>query len=318
MNGPKCSRGRCSVFVAVGLLSLGLCSPAFAYDVDEWDAATGPADAPGPVPVLQGVPALDGLLLVGTSTNVNDPTATVNDIFTVDPVTDMSTSVLTATQIWGATADPANSRVLFTRASGLTPPAGQIGGGDELMEVPFAGGVPTSIGRITSPAGGFRVDGLAMSGGVLYGVNAGAGAENGFYSIDLGTLVVTQIALFADSISGLDADPDTGIIYGVNDTTAQLVTISLTGTITNVAAYPVGLTDIDGIAVGNGFAYLVTDEAGTIPVYDLVGGTYVTPLTSPFTAADTFSGAALASANSEIFSDGFESGDTLAWSSTVP
>jgi hypothetical protein len=54
------------------------------------------------------------------------------------------------------------------------------------------------------------------------------------------------------------------------------------------------MTDIDGIAVGGGIAYLVTDEAGTIPVYDLVAGSYGTPLTSPFTTADVFSAAAIA------------------------
>ncbi len=115
-------------------------------------------------------------------------------------------------KVWGATADFANERILFTCASGLTPPVGEIGGGDELFAVPFSGGAPTSLGRITSPNGGFRVDGLAISGGVLYGANAGAGVDNGFYSIDTTTLVVTQIARYADSISGIDADPDTGII----------------------------------------------------------------------------------------------------------
>lgn len=165
---------------------------------------------------------------------------------------------------------------------------------------------------------GFRIDGLAMSGGVLYGVNAGAGPGNGFYTISLTTLVATPVALFLDSISGLDADPATGIIYGTNDTTGQLVTITTAGVITNLAAYPAGVADVDGLAVGNGFAYLVTDEAGTFPVYDIGGAVFVASLTSPFTAADTFSGGALAFNFDGIFADGFESGNTDAWTDTVP
>ncbi len=297
--------------VLVGLCCSGM---ALAQTADEASATAWPQGGSGVVAIERGVPALDGLLFVGTCTNINDPAATANDVFTVDPAMDVSTSVLSGVQVWGATADIANERVLFTRASGLVPPDGEIGGGDELFAVPFSGGAPVSLGRITSPAGGFRVDGLAISGGVLYGVNAGAGPGNGLYSIDQTTLVVTEIALFVDSIGGLDADPDTGIIYGVNDTTGQLVTIATDGTITNVIAYPAGFTDVDGLAVGGGFAYLVTDEGGTFAVYDIGGGTFGTPLTSPFAAADTFSGAAVVISSGSIFADGFESGTTGAWS----
>jgi hypothetical protein len=129
---------------------------------------------------------------------------------------------------------------------------------------------------------------------MLYATNAGGGAAAGFYSIDWGTLVATQISNWPDSVSGIDADPDTGIIYGVNDTIGAIVTVDTGGTNTFLDFYPAGLGDIDGIAVGGGIAYLVTDEAGTIPVYDLAAGSYGTPLTSPFTAADTFSAAAIA------------------------
>ncbi len=91
---------------------------------------------------------------------------------------------------------------------------------------------------------------------------------------------------------------------GTNDTTGQLVAISTLGAITNVIAYPAGMVDIDGLAVGNGIAYLVTDEAGAFPVYDNAGGPFGAALTSPFTAADTFSGAAFAGVGA-IFDDGF-------------
>lgn len=302
------------------VLLLGSGSATFAQYADEWSDALWPAEPPGPSATTLGVPSLEGLLFAGTSTNINDPAGAANDVFSIDPMSDTSNSILMSVGVWGATADLANQRVLFTRASGLTPPPGEIGGGDELFAIPFGGGAETSLGRIVDGAGeGFRIDGLAISGGVLYGVNAGAGVGNGFYSIDLTTFLATQIALFTDSISGLDADPDTGIIYGTNDTTGQLVTLSTLGVITNVIAYPAGVSDVDGLAVGSGIAYLVTDEAGTFPAFDIAGGTFGTALTSPFTVADTFSGAAFASSDtSSIFGDGFEAGDTSAWSSTVP
>ncbi len=273
------------LILCISLLSLGLCHMAFAQAEEDLSAA-----APGtfdPAPITQGVGALDGLLFVGTSQNSSDPAGTLNDVFTVDPVTDASASILSGVGVWGATADIANERILFTRSSG-------VGFGDELFEVPYAGGAPTSVGLITDVGGApRRIDGLAISGGVLYGCVADA-ASNGIYSIDLGTLVATLSGAFADSISGCDADPDTGIIYGVDDTAGQLVTVGTDGTVTNVAAYPAGLTDIDGLAVGGGFAYLVTDESQPISVYDLAAGTYGPDLTSPFANADVFSGGAIA------------------------
>ena len=57
--------------------------------------------------------------------------------------------------------------------------------------------------------------------------------------------------------------------------------------------YPAGRTDIDGLAVGNGVAYLVEDEAGnTIHPYDLNAGAYLPSLLSPMQTSEIFSGAA--------------------------
>ncbi len=272
------------LILCTGLLSLCLCHMAFAQGDEDLSAGVSPGS--GPSPITLGVGELDGLLFIGTSQNSSDPAGTVNDVFTVDPATDTSTSILSDVGVWGATADYANERVLFTRSSGA-------GFGDELFAVPFAGGVPTSVGLITDGAGApRRIDGLAISGGVLYGSVADA-VSNGIHSIDMGTLVATQVGAFGDSISGIDADPDTGIIYGVNDSTGNLVTVGTDGTITNVAAYPGGFADIDGLAVGGGFAYLVTDESQDISVYDLGAGTYGPSLTSPFTSPDVFSAGAI-------------------------
>ncbi|MBL4659083.1 MAG: hypothetical protein JKY19_01910 [Alcanivoracaceae bacterium] len=255
---------------------------------------------------FRGSTQVEEPLFLGTSTNENDPSGTLNNVYSINTSTDVSTVITSGIGVWGATADIKNQRILFTRSSGLTPLPKQIVGGDELFEVPYFGGPPVSMGRITDGSGnGFRIDGLAMSSDVLYGVHAGGNEINGLYSIDLQTFLVTNIALFPDSISGLGADPRTSIIYGTNDTTGQLVSISTTGLITNIAPYPDSITDIDGLAIGNGLAYLVIDEPGFIPVYDLVHNTYVTSLTSPFTTADDFTGAALA-VTDVIFENSFE------------
>lgn len=274
------------LYLCVGLVGLCLCGMTFAEEPLE-DVSAGTDPGAPPAPITQGVPDLNGLLFVGTSQNSTNPAGTLNDVFTVDPVSDTATSILSGVGVWGATADVANQRILFTRSDGSAY-------GCELFEVPYAGGAPTSLGIITDSGGaGFRIDGLAISGGTLYGSYAG-GSANGIYSIDWGTLQATLLGSYSDSISGLDADPDTGTIYGVDDTIGALVTVSTTGTVTFVAAYPSGYSDIDGIAVGNGIAYLVTDEAQAIQVYDLVAGSYLAPLTSPFTASDVFSAAAIA------------------------
>ena len=221
-------------------------------------------------------------VFVGTSTN---PAGPLNDAFMIDTLTDTSDLAFAGIPVDGATYNGAGS-VLFTSYGG-----GQAG--EDLWSWVVGSPAPTLIGTITDVAGGpQRIDGLALSRGVLYGSVAN-GIENGIYQIDRTTLVSTLLFAVADSISGIDADPITGVIYGVNDTTGQLVEIDPIGaTITPVANYPVGEDDIDGLAVGPGVAYLVPDEPGAVYVYDLVTNTYLTPLTSPFSAADVFSAGA--------------------------
>lgn len=74
---------------------------ALAQSADEASATDWPQGGSGVVAIERGVPALDGLLFVGTCTNINDPAATVNDVFTLDPGTNVSTSVLTGVQSLG-------------------------------------------------------------------------------------------------------------------------------------------------------------------------------------------------------------------------
>ncbi len=301
-----------SCVLAVTLLAQTL-QPTHAQSIEEWDFT-----APDVMGINhenypnRGIGAADfsDSLFVGTSSNNNIAAGTLNDVFAVD-ITNTSQSILSGQGVWGATADTENQRVLFTQSSEIPPPEGAIGGGDNLFELPYAGGTPVLLGRITLAGEGLRLDGLAMRKGILYGFNAGNGTVNGFYRINLTTFEASLIANLADSIGGLDADPETCIIYGTNDTTGQVVRIDPTGSVIDLAPYPVGIVDIDGLAVGEGYAYLVTDEDQDISVLNLDTLQYETPLNSPFNAADTFSAAALAiqvpvSQSDALFKSGFE------------
>lgn len=196
--------------------------------------------------------------------------------------------------------DSVNQRVLMTASQADDVPDGEF---STVFEWPITGGVPVEIGTLTRATDGspLRIDGLAFSGGVLYGMAQfeDAGPDSaGLYSIDTATFVGSQVnTLPSGAISGIGADPITGTIYGVNDNDGELQTIALDGTLTTVTAYPPAETDIDGLAVGNGFAFLVTDDdvEGSIYVYDLNADIYVTPLTAPWVGVETFSGAAFIS-----------------------
>jgi len=242
-------------------------------------------------------------LITGVSLN---SVGTNDDVFDIDPATDVATSILNLIPVWGATYDAANERVLFTTDGDSAPivadedlleTEGTVGGSPMLAYDP-ATGTTSFVGNVMDVAGAeFRIDGLAISNGVLYGSRA-ANATDGIFSIDMGTLVATMVIPLTDSISGIDADPETGTIYGVNDTTGMVVTIDPgAGTVTPFAAYPdPNETDLDGIAVGNGKAYLIPDDSdpGLIYVLDLATVTYDTPLTAPWGGADNiFSGGAL-------------------------
>ncbi|HSM12617.1 MAG TPA: hypothetical protein VLA66_00985, partial [Thermoanaerobaculia bacterium] len=209
---------------------------------------------------------------------------------------------------WGAAYDATNDRVLFN--SGTT-----------LYEWPIGGSV-NLLGTITNGGGGnLSMVALAWYQNTLYATRNIA--NEAVYSIDLSTLVATPVIDYDDAtydFGGLSIDPATGEFYGTDDgSNDALMRINMDGSATLIAPYPVGQTDIDGLAVGGGFAYLVTDEPGDIFVWDFGGGSYATPIPNPWTTAETFSaGAWIEVVDTMPFIDGFESGDTSAWSSTVP
>lgn len=226
-------------------------------------------------------------LFAGTALN---SVGTSNSTYEINVYDNISATIFSGRAVWGATYDAVNDRVLFTSDGGI--------GGDHLYQWNPDGGAPTLVGTITITDTGIplRIDGLAISNGVLYGSRAGGGPD-GIYLINSNSLTATLILTTTDSISGIDADPNTGTIYGVNDTINEVVEIDVTGgMITPVVSYPdPAETDIDGLAIGpNGLAYLIPDDPspGLIYVYNLNTGSFETSLTAPWVGTDTFSGGA--------------------------
>ena len=206
--------------------------------------------------------------------------------YTMDPTSNASTPHALGVQVWGSAYDPANNVVY-------------INSGTTLYEWPVGSAVVNTLGAITDPAGAPQaMVGLAFYNGPLYA--ARNIANEAIYVIDTSTRVATVFIDYVDAdfdFGGLAADPNSGDLYGTNDDAtpygAGLFRINPDGTATLIAPYPAGQTDIDGLAVSDdGYAYLVIDEPGFIYVWDFAGGAYATPLTNPWTSAETFSGGA--------------------------
>lgn len=216
----------------------------------------------------------------------------------------------TGFQAWGAAYDANGDQVYFNN-------------GSQLFVWPV-GGAPTLVGTITDGANPLSFVALAWYDGVLYG--ARNIANEAVYTIDTTSLVATVHIDYLDAdfdLGGLAIDQATGEIYATNDDATPfgsgLYRINLNATGTLIAAYPAGQTDIDGLAVGGGSAFLVTDEPGDIFVWSFAGGAYTTPIPNPWTTSEVFaSGAWIEPVATMPFLDGFESEDTSAWSLTQP
>jgi hypothetical protein len=200
-----------------------------------------------------------------------------------NPTTNEWLQAFTGYTVWGAAYDNINDKIYFN--SGTT-----------LNEWEVSSGIVTTLGTITDPGGAAQsMVALAFYGGVLYGTKNIA--PEAVYIIDPSTLIATVYIDYDDpsyDFGGLAADPSTGELYGTSDTSPPgLYRINLNGTATMIVDYPTGQTDIDGLTISDaGIAYLVIDEPGNIYVYDLIGGTYLAPLTNPWTTSETFSAGA--------------------------
>jgi hypothetical protein len=208
-----------------------------------------------------------------------------NGIWHVDVGTGDATLLYSGYSVWGMASD-ASGRVWFTANDG------------GLYSFAMGDAAPTletfvKTGGLTDD----RLDGLAWVSGDLYGWQQfddfDTGSLSGLYEVDPTTGGTTYLGGNAEgAISGIDADPTVGQIYGVNDTTVALNTISLGGTASFFADYPAGEFDIDGLAAGGGSLWLVVDEPGTIYEFDLATMTYVSTIPNPFGSADTFAAGA--------------------------
>ena len=210
----------------------------------------------------------------------------VREAWNVDPMTGTSTVLWSNTRadVWGMAYAPGTNTIYASS-------------GSELFAA-TPDGTPTSLGGISNDSGVY-VDlfGLAWANGGLYATGAtGSVSDEALYRIDLGTLVATRVLDYEQSFGGLAFNPTDGLFYGTNNGGASgLYSIDAFGSggITLVTPYPVGEEAIDGLAIGNGIAFLVEDQGGeSIHPYDLGASSYLPSLISPMLLDEIYAGAA--------------------------
>ncbi len=218
----------------------------------------------------------------------NDQTGSAS-IYYIDVVTGAATAIYTSTgneaKPWGMAYDGTTNTLYWNN-------------GGTLFSSPFSMTLtPTNLGPLTFNGGSTNFVGLSFANGLLYGTRNIA--TEAVYTIDPVTRIATQVYVYpaAFDFGGLEHDAATGILYGLSDTnTAGLYEINIAAQSTTFSApYPAGETDIDGLAVFNGRAYYVTDGPNTVQanfyVYDILTGTQIGTLPSPFTGSGTFAAA---------------------------
>lgn len=163
---------------------------------------------------------------------------------------------------------------------------------------------PVTVGTFTDTLGGTLVPlGLAFGGGTLYAFSETG--QDAIYSVDVTTGVCTEVYVFpvtTGNYGGFAFNAADGLFYGTNDSGSHLSGAGLysidalgAGTETFIVGYPGGETDIDGLTIGGGRAYLVTDDAGDeIYTYDFGTASYVTGVANPQPTTEIFSAGAWA------------------------
>jgi hypothetical protein len=234
----------------------------------------------------------------------NDQSGTAS-IYAIDVNSGIATALYTSTnanaKAWGMASDNVNNRLYWNNGGNL----------HSATYASLLSGTPT----ITTVAMTFNATSVNFVG---LGYNPSTGkllgtrniATESVYEID----PVTGVANILHShpttfdFGGLDYDPSSGKLYGLSDTAPTggvrgLYHIQDAATQNFISGYPTGQTDIDGLAVGGGRAYYVTDGpnsgTGSQPffyVYDIATGTQISTINSPFTGSGTFSAAAWAPA----------------------
>lgn len=219
--------------------------------------------------------------------------------YRIDVQTDVASEVFQGYEVWGSAYDTDNKRILFSSGSSLYE--WPIGG-----EVKLLGVMKNSL-EIEQ-----QFNGLGYFQETLVGCG-GTTELLGFYAIDPTTLEATLIAESAERLGcgGLAIDPDTGDVYFTNDDptiySPGLYRMNPDGTGQLITGYPPGEVDVDGLAIGNGNAYLVTDDPspGVIHVWNFAAGAYQSPIPSPWSSTSVRAAAAWIS--DKLFLSGFES-----------
>jgi uncharacterized repeat protein (TIGR01451 family) len=129
----------------------------------------------------------------------------------------------------------------------------------------------------------------------------GRGAD-GLYEVDPQTAACTRLfASTAQDFGGLDYNPADDSFIGANDSTNtsllpgrgvyRILKPLNAPTFVRLATYPDGVTDVDGLACGDGVAYLVQDAAGEpIDRLNLASGSYMPALPGVFSGLGVWSG----------------------------
>ena len=240
--------------------------------------------------------AQDGLIVGFDDTTQGATVAWIRQGSNWNPLFEYTTATGNV-DVWGLAGDPATCTLY-------------ISNGFELFTLRPGESSPTRVADFTFDGVNRSVVGLAWLNGRLIGYSGVT--DEGFYEIDTTTAVATRVwtgteggFLTAWDFGGIDSDGTT--LYGFTDAgpTGEprgLYRIDLTArTLTLVRAnflFPGNTTnltapDVDGLAVGNGRAFLVIDNPGDIPVLELPGGASLPEtITAPFPTSEIFSGGA--------------------------
>ena len=225
--------------------------------------------------------------------------AAADSIYAIDVNTGVATALNTGgmNNAWGMAADNVNG-VLYWNDGGNLHSA-------TFASILSGTATPTTTALTFNGAGTNYVS-LAYNPatGMLLGTRNIA--TEAVYEIDPITGIGTQVYVYASTFDfgGLDYDAPSGGLFGLSDapSTARGLYSIDTGAQTETlrAPYPAGETDIDGLAVGEGRAYYVTDGPNTTQanmyVFDIATGTQIGTLASPFTGSGVFSAGAWAPA----------------------
>ncbi|UCD75111.1 MAG: hypothetical protein JSV91_15165 [Phycisphaerales bacterium] len=212
-------------------------------------------------------------------------------VYLVDVNTGVATELFTPSDygtdgIWGLAADDINGYLYYS-------------GGTELYRVPYDTLEPEFVADFASNDAIMTIAGLGFNPqtGLLYGSRT-AGDE-GIYEInptDGHATLLYEVTGSAFDLGGFDYDVTTDAFYGLNDDITPfgrgLFEIDpFSQNAAHIVDYPGGQTDVDGLAVGDGRAYFVTDDPGEIFIYNLLSSEWETSIASPWFSSELFSGA---------------------------